>query len=71
MGVYQATKGIVCVPKSIESKRKKPSPQLLVLVGRLLTFQESPDGTIRGIYDPVVRAQRLACKVRAKRAGKR
>jgi hypothetical protein len=56
--------------RSKESKRNKPSPQLLALVGRLLTHQEQPDGTVRRIYDPVVRAQRLARQVRAKRAGK-
>jgi hypothetical protein len=67
----EATKGIVRVPKSIESKRKKPSPQLLALVGRLLIFQESLDGTLRQIYDPVGRARRLVPKVRAKRAGRR
>jgi hypothetical protein len=57
--------------KSKEAKRRKPSPQLLALVGRLLTHQELPDGTVRRIYDPVIRAQRLASKVQAKRAGTR
>lgn len=59
--------------KSKEAKRKKPSRQLLALIGRLLTHQELPDGTIRRIYDPVLRARRLAnaSQVRAWRTSRR
>jgi hypothetical protein len=71
MPLRSTTNGIGRVLKSKEAKHKKPSPQLLALVGRLLIHQELPGGTIRRIYDPVVRAQRLASQVRAKRGTKR
>ena len=39
--------------KSTEAKRNKPSPQLLALIGRSLTHQALPDGTVRRISTPL------------------